>query len=290
MGRFIGTKSLARRAVRLQAAPVFGSPARLCTLAMLACVATAAAATPPSSQRNFVACPILRDTKTVPCWLADYDGQRYYLGIQVDAGAEWYPPYLGHKALIEGTVTDEEICGGKVLKPLKVSVLPELDASCNTILPAVDAYTVPFAPRGPGPRAKLEDLRKLGVRRRAPAREERPLQPPFQTREFVVYYDFDSEIANRYTREIASAMRYATAVHASRVEVKAYRGSSALSNGQMLAEKPYLAQRRATRLAETLKQIGVPADAVAVSWKKEADAGDGLDDWQERRATIVVKP
>jgi hypothetical protein len=35
-------------------------------------------------QRSFVACPIVRDTKTVPCFLAEYDGELYYLGIQQD--------------------------------------------------------------------------------------------------------------------------------------------------------------------------------------------------------------
>jgi len=26
---------------------------------------------PPANRRNFVACPIVRDTKTLPCWLAE---------------------------------------------------------------------------------------------------------------------------------------------------------------------------------------------------------------------------
>ena len=31
----------------------------------------------PSARRNFVACPIVRDTASVPCWLAEYDGELY---------------------------------------------------------------------------------------------------------------------------------------------------------------------------------------------------------------------
>ena len=46
----------------------------------------------------------MRDTKTVPCWLAEYDGELYYLGIQTDISAEFHPPYLGHKVLVEGRV------------------------------------------------------------------------------------------------------------------------------------------------------------------------------------------
>ena len=62
-------------------------------------VSVAAADTPDAAQRNFVSCPIVRDTKTVPCWLAEYDGELYYLGIQTDVSAEFHPPYLGHGAV-----------------------------------------------------------------------------------------------------------------------------------------------------------------------------------------------
>ena len=40
-----------------------------------------------AQQRNFVACPMVRDTQTVPCFLAEYDGETYYLGIQQDITA-----------------------------------------------------------------------------------------------------------------------------------------------------------------------------------------------------------
>jgi hypothetical protein len=98
-----------------------------------------AVAAVPSEQRNFVACPIVRDTETVPCWLAEYNGELYYLGIQTDVSADWYPPYLGHRVLVEGTIAPDtsRICGGIVLKPVVTSALPELDASCNSrVLPA----------------------------------------------------------------------------------------------------------------------------------------------------------
>jgi len=38
---------------------------------------------------------------------------------------------------------------------VKVSPLPELDGACNAMLPAVDQYSVPFAPRPPGPSGGL---------------------------------------------------------------------------------------------------------------------------------------
>src|ERR1041384_4646719 len=95
-------------------------------------------------RKNFLSCPIVQDTKTVPCWLAEYKGELYYLGIETDISADFHPPYLGHKVLVEGAVSDEpRICGGIVLKPIVVSPMTEPDSSCNTILPALDQYTVP---------------------------------------------------------------------------------------------------------------------------------------------------
>ena len=73
-----------------------------------------------------MACPVVRDTKTVPCFLAEYQGETYFLGIQQDITADFYPPQLLHEVLVEGTVAPgPRVCGGIPLKPLHVSVLPE---------------------------------------------------------------------------------------------------------------------------------------------------------------------
>ena len=76
----------------------------------------------------------MRDTASVPCWLAEYDGELYFLTLQTDVSAPVTPPWLGHRVLVEGTVARDRprICGGVVLEPVVLSVLPELDASCNT--------------------------------------------------------------------------------------------------------------------------------------------------------------
>ena len=36
---------------------------------------------------NFVSCPIVRDTSSVPCWLTEYQGELYFLTIQSDVSA-----------------------------------------------------------------------------------------------------------------------------------------------------------------------------------------------------------
>ena len=113
----------------------------------------AAARTPPPDRRNFVACPIVRDTSTLPCWLAEYEGELYYLGSQGSSASAFYPPQLGHEALIEGTVADgPRVCGGRVLAPVHVSVMQELTPRLQHRAPGrgrIDAGTVADCARTP---------------------------------------------------------------------------------------------------------------------------------------------
>ena len=45
-------------------------------------VCASAHAAAPATERNFVACPIVLDTQDVPCWVAEYQGERYFLAVQ----------------------------------------------------------------------------------------------------------------------------------------------------------------------------------------------------------------
>ena len=99
---------------------------------LLLFTATAQAAQPDPSLRNFVACPIVRDTASVPCWLAEYDGELYFLTLQTDVSAPVNPPWLGHRVLVEGRLSDKpRICGGIPLEPVRLSIIAEPDASCR---------------------------------------------------------------------------------------------------------------------------------------------------------------
>ena len=130
-------------------------------------------------RKNFVSCPIVRDTASVPCWLSRaYDGELYYLTIQSDVTSPVTPPWLGHRVLVEGTVSAEpRICGGIVLKPVHPSVMPEPDASCNTMLPAEERYNLTFEPpRPPGPskgRLAFDNAPPPARRRRPRSRRRR---------------------------------------------------------------------------------------------------------------------
>ncbi len=234
------------------------------------------------ARANFVACPMVRNTY-VPCWMAQHDGELYYLGPQGDLGAPFRAPQLRHKALVEGVVSDEpRICGGIVLKSVNVSVLPEIDDSCNTILPA-EGYPDPPHHRTPGPSNTEREERRRGPR-------EEP-KPPFTTQGFDVPFEFDvgQRLYSRDSPTVTAAARYATASKAGKVEVIGYRGGALLSNGERMMEKEQVGTQRAEMIRGMLVHAGVAAATIRIR-SAAAEAPDGIDDHLLRRATIVVMP
>jgi outer membrane protein OmpA-like peptidoglycan-associated protein len=229
-------------------------------------------------QRSFVACPVVRDTKTVPCFLAEYEGEVYYLGIQQDITAEFHPPQLKHEVLVEGRVAEgPRVCGGVPLKPLSISVLKEVNLACNTLLPPEPGIEAPAAPRGPGPSSRpLETSRA-------------PRETPTGRHEFTVVYAFDDDYLDFAGDGVVNAAgAYAKRIGASAVKVAGYRATTLLSNGNRLAEKSGLAERRAQKIAAILR--GMDVGGVTVEWKSEAEPGDGIADASRRRVTILVTP
>ena len=251
---------------------------------------TAVAAAPltaedlPAAQRNFVACPIVRDTASVPCWLAEYDGELYFLTLQTDVSAPVTPPWLGHRVLVEGRAAGDKprICGGVVLEPVVLSVLPELDASCNTeVLPAEDRYNLTFEPpRPPGPSGGRLAFAGAGP---PPA----PAEPP---RAFTLRYDFDGLIVFRHAGELTAILDAAQARKVRSVAITGHRGSVLLSNGTTLVEQPAIARRRAEQVAELLRGAGLSNVEYRVRWHDDAGAADGADDAELRRVTVELDP
>jgi len=233
-------------------------------------------------QRNFVACPIVRDTKTVPCFLAEYDGEIYYLGIQQDITSEFHPPQLKHEVLVEGRITADptapRVCGGIQLRPVSISVLKEVNLACNTLLPAEPGIDAPPAPRGPGP-SSLHRTETASVPRE-------PLTGPHQ---FTVLYSFNDDYLEYAANQVvAEAADYAKRIGASSVRVAGYRATSLLSNGDRLIEKAGLAGKRAQNITTLLRGLGV--SGVVTESKSEPEPGDGLTDPSRRRVTILVTP
>ncbi len=230
--------------------------------------------TPPANRRNFVACPIVRDTKTMPCWLAEYDGELYFLGLQGSSASAFYPPQLNHEVLVEGTVTNEpRICGGIPLKPIRISVIAELNRGCNTLLPAEDGMEAPPAPA----RRFVDSMREPGK--------------DTSQREFNVPFDFDSDYLTLHTtRIVGETARVAKAINATKIEVTGYRATTWLSNGKKFVEAESVAAKRANKIGEILIGLGLPAATVSVNAKTEPEPCDGVTDADQRRVTIKLIP
>lgn len=237
------------------------------------CVQAFAAQTvgPATERRQFVSCPIVRDTKTQPCWLAEYEGTLYYLGQQGGVANDFYPPQLGHQVLVEGTVGSGRVCGGVPLQSVKVSVLRELTLSCNTMLPAEDGVEAP--PPIPAPRGPALSWVKLS----GPG-------------DVTLYFDFDNDFFSLHvTTALTNVANHITSTSASRVEITGYRAATRLSDGRLLTEREGLGAVRARKVADTLVGLGVSGSVLTVNAPEQVEQADGINDPWSRRVVIRVR-
>ena len=239
---------------------------------IVAVLAAALAGLPVGAENlSFVACPIVRDTLTTPCWLAQYKGEIYFLGVQGGVAQDFYPPQLNHQVLVEGAVAQgPRVCGGIPLRPVKTSVLLELDRACNTILPAEDGIAPP----------------QRTMTRGAPSWVS--FKGPGDS---TLYFDFDNDFLSLHTTgAVQQAASYFQQSTAKEIDVAAYRGSSRLSDGTAMVEKPGIAADRAAKVHDILVGLGVPEGAVKVRLVNEVRAPDGINDPWSRKVTLLVVP
>jgi hypothetical protein len=256
----------------------------LLAIPLLGLAGALSAAPAPGERIIFVSCPIVRDTRSVPCWISRYQGDTYYLTIQSDVSAQVQPPLLGHQVLVEGVVTDEtQICGGIVLSEVNLTAMPELDANCNTMLPAEDRYVIDFNPRPPGPSGgRLAFDPAPGAPRQAPP-------PPVGPQEINLYFDFDKGVSFRHPRFLSEILRTAEQVGASTMVVTGVRGAHLLSDGTLLQEAVNSGQRRAEEISSLLLAAGLKVET-EVNWTDAVAEADGIEDWQSRRVTVRLIP
>jgi hypothetical protein len=259
------------------------------TLALLLMVTASAAPGPtlkPGDRLSFVSCPIVRDTRSVPCWLAEYEGETWFLTLQTDVSAPVNPPWLGHRVLVEGVVSAREsICGGRVIEPLTLSVLPELDASCNTVLPAEDRYDLTFEPpRPPGP--SKGRLAFGDPAARAPVASG--AAPAAAALEFTLSFEFDGMVAFRHAQTLQRILDTARSQHATRVRITGFRSASRLSNGIILREREPIARQRAEQIRELLRGAGLDAVEYTLEWRDLSKRPDGKADASNRRVEISL--
>jgi hypothetical protein len=250
-------------------------------LTFLTCLLSSCASVPPAKHVNFVACPTVRDTSSVPCWLAEYQGHTYFLTIQTDVSAPVTPPWLGHRVLVEGVLSDDApICGGLVLKPVSLSVIQERDGSCNTMLPAEERYNLTFEPpRAPGPsKGRLS----FGDPNTKPAALTLP-------HTFQLQYEFDGMVAFRHAQTLQQILELVRKSGAKQLTITGYRAASLLSNGQRMLEQKDIGEHRAEQIVELLKGAGLTDLHYETHWEDVAKLANGVDDASRRRAEVILE-
>lgn len=262
----------------------------------------AAQAAAPPTERNFVTCPIVLDTQDVPCWVAEYKGERYFLAVQTGRSAGvTFVPQLKHRVLVEGTAHPEQprMCGGIVLSPVKLSVFPDVEPDCGKMLPG-DGYTVksprPIGPDGDPPGGKTTAVRLQppggGLSRAQIEAQFRADAAAGKPRQFEILYFFGSNYLPFPVEQasVDQAADYFASTNDSHVVVTGYRGEALLSDGKKLVEEQSIAQQRAEKVAAILVNFGVPKDRIEVRWVDAPQNNGGVLDWTKRRVTVAVTP
>jgi outer membrane protein OmpA-like peptidoglycan-associated protein len=232
-----------------------------------------------AEQIRFVTCPIYRDTQAgrkSGCWLADDPAS----GIRYDVTSSPTKPDWNYAVLVEGLVSDtsKNPCGGVVLEPARVSVLPE--ACPRHMLPAEDFPGQPFT------------LPERNVR---PISEQRPIPPgPYETRTFHIFFEFNRHfVVYQYGDYLLDeAFTWLSAAKPKKVVVTGYAATEPVTvSGRTLAEDPDVARKRAETIREALRRLGVLPEQLEVKWNTDPDpvdvaAADGIRSASLRRVEI----
>lgn len=248
----------------------------LCNVA----VADDSKATQPQIER-FIGCPVYRDTdagRKSGCWLVDDPAT----GVRYDVTAGRLKPILGQMILVEGAVSqqDPKLCGGVILEPVSVSVLP---GNCKPHLIPAEGH--------PGRRFALPAnvMQPSSVPRVLPP-------PPYEPRTYTILFELNSDfLVYQYSETIIeSAVLYTKASKPQRVVISGYAATRPIQvSGQTIREDIAIARARAEMVAEAFRRLGVPAAALKLEWKSDAGTmqpDDGLTEAARRRVEIRIEP
>jgi outer membrane protein OmpA-like peptidoglycan-associated protein len=231
------------------------------------------------SVKRFIGCPVYRDTdagRKSGCWLVTdpEDGRQY------DVTDARLKPILGQQILVEGvvTATNGELCGGVVLQPVDVSVLPQ---TCK-------GYVIP-AEGHPGRRFGLPAtvLQPTSVERTLPP-------PPYESRIYTIEFELNSDFLVYQYAEliIEQASLYAKASKPRRILITGYAATNEREvSGQTIAEKLSVAEGRARMIAEALNRLGIPRSQMELKWQAapEGESRGPLTEASRRRAVIAIE-
>jgi hypothetical protein len=235
-----------------------------------------------AEELRFISCPIYRDAdagRKSGCWITDHAPS----GVRYDISKAPTKPDWNYAVLVEGNVStgQDNACGGVVLDPVRVSVLP--DACTRHMLPA-EGF--------PGRRFVLP---KRNVR---PLTEVRPTPPkPWSDRVFSLVFDYNRSFAVYQLDDylLDQAITWIRAVKPRQIIITGYAATTpAQVSGHIVAEQPEMAGARAEFAAESLRRLGVDPAILVVRTQLAAqpvpaEGADGLVEPSRRRVDIDVR-
>jgi hypothetical protein len=230
---------------------------------------------------SFVSCPIYRDTdagRKSGCWLADDRDT----GKRFDVTDSQIKPILGREILVEGVIAGKpDTCGGTLLNPVRVSVLP---TQCPSfMLPAEQYPGRPYI-------LPTQTLTPTSVVRTPPP-------PPFSNQSYTIFFAFNSDFLMYQHSEVLldAAVQYIEAAKPKRVVVTAYAATKPIVvSGRTIVEDIAVAKARAAMIVEALTRLRVPRELIHVETQGDpTPAGElekqGLNEASKRRATVRVE-
>jgi hypothetical protein len=229
---------------------------------------------------SFVACPVYRDTnngRKSGCWLATDNAS----GVRYDISGGRSKPQIGRDALVEGVIAaSADACGGQVLLPVHVSVLP---TTCSAVMLPAEGF-----------QGRVFQVPKGGYL--PPANVSRPLPAgPYESRDWHIEFNFQSDfLAYQYSEVILDeAARYIRASGARQVKVIGYTALQPfVVSGRSLSESPELGEERAKMVGKALLGLGVDSKILRLEWHDDPsviNADDALAEPSKRRVTIRVE-
>lgn len=247
-------------------------------LALLPAVLACNAAADETRIERFVGCPVYRDTdagRKSGCWLVDDPAT----GIRYDVTGGRIKPILGQQILVEGAVSslDRNLCGGIVLEPVNVSVLPQ---PCKQHMIPAEGH--------PGRRFALP------ANLMQPSTLPRTLPPPpYTPREYTIEFELNSDfLVYQYSEVILEAASlYIKASKPRRVVITGYAATNGFeASGQRFREDISIARARADMVAEAFRRLGIPRELIHIEQRGEtpAPAEHGLSESAKRRVTVLV--
>jgi hypothetical protein len=253
---------------------------RLIALAVASLPMFSASAAQAAESQRFITCPIYRDADAGAksgCWLATDPAT----GQQWDVSQSPYKPDWNYAVLVEGTAADtaEQPCGAPVLDPVRTS---RLETQClRHMLPAEGYPGRPF----------VRPARNISPLSNPPA----PPPGPYSERTFTLFFELDrSFVVYQYGDYLLDqAAHWIRATKPRRLVVTGYAASEPETvSGQVIAERPAVAQQRAEVVALSLSRLfpdmEIETHAVTGAQVIDHPDADGIPGQSQRRVEITA--